>query len=93
MAITIKDGVIGGHPDNDMNYLMENAGVGHKIIINEYKNPDTKATGYRFGTLEKVAKSKNGYFLIVSYNDDCHHEGKKISSYSLKYIVDAIVHD
>lgn len=91
--ITIKDGVLGGCGADGIYYLQENAGVGRKIIINEYKNPDTKATGYRFGTLEKVAKSKNGYFLIVSYNDDCHHEGKKISSYSLKYIVDAIVHD
>ena len=91
--ITIKDGVLGGCGADGINYLMENAGVGHKIIINEYKNPDTNRIGYRFGTLEKVAKSKHGYFLIVSYNDECHHEGKKISSYSLKYIVDAIVHD
>lgn len=67
--------------------------IGKKISINKYSRPDTKVDGFRFGTLERIAKSKNGYYILVSYNEDCHHGEKTISAYSLKYIVDGVIHD
>jgi len=67
--------------------------VGKKISINKYSRPDCKIDGFRFGTLERVAKSKNGYYILVSYNEGNHHNEKTVSAYSLKYIVDGVIHD
>ena len=67
--------------------------IGKKISINKYSRPDTKVDGFRFGTLERIAKSKNGYYILVSYNENCHHGEKTISAYNLKFIVDGVIHD
>jgi hypothetical protein len=69
------------------------ANIGKRISINKYSRPDSKVDGFRFGTLESIAKSKNGYYILVSYNEGNHHAEKTISAYSLKYIVDGIIHD
>ena len=84
--IKIEDGnVVGSH------VFGEN--IGKKISINRYTRPDNKADGFRFGTIESLCKSKNGYYILVSYNDGNHHNDKKISAYSLKYIAEGIIHD
>jgi len=67
--------------------------IGKKISINNYKCADVKSDGFRFGTLERIAKSKNGYYILVSYQEGNHHNEKTISAYSLKYIVDGVIHD
>lgn len=67
--------------------------IGKKISINKYSRPDTKVDGFRFGTLERIARSKNGYYILVSYNENCHHGEKTISAYNLKFIVDGVIHD
>lgn len=67
--------------------------IGKKISINKYLQPDSKVDGFRFGTIERIGKSKKGFYLVISYNEDCHHEGKRVSAYSLRHIEDAIVHN
>ena len=84
--IKIQDGnVVGTH------VFGEN--IGKKISINRYTRPDKKVDGFRFGTIESLCKSKNGFYILVSYNEDCHHGDKKISAYSLKYIAEGVIHD
>lgn len=84
--IKIEDGnVVGTH------VFGEN--IGKKISINRYTRPDSKVDGFRFGTIESLCKSKNGWYILVSYNEDCHHNDKKISAYSLKYIAEGVIHD
>ena len=82
--IKIENGTVSG-------VFSEN--IGKKISINKYSRPDTKVDGFRFGTLERIAKSKNGYYILVSYNENCHHGEKTISAYNLKFIVDGVIHD
>ena len=82
--IKIENGTVSG-------VFSEN--IGKKISINKYSRPDTKVDGFRFGTLEKIAKSKNGFYILVSYNENCHHGEKTISAYNLKFIVDGVIHD
>ncbi len=67
--------------------------IGKRISINKYSNPDIKTDGFRFGTLERIAKSKNGYYIVVSYQEGNHHGEKTVSAYSLRYIVDGVIHD
>lgn len=84
--IKIEDGRVVG-----TNVFGEN--IGKKISINRYTRPDNKADGFRFGTIESLCKSKNGWYILVSYNDGNHHNAKTISAYSLKYIAEGIIHD
>jgi hypothetical protein len=67
--------------------------IGKKISINKYSRPDSKTDGYRFGTIEKFGRGKVGYNFLVSYNEGNHHGEKSISAYSLRHIVDGVIHD
>jgi len=67
--------------------------IGKKISINRYLRPDSKVDGFRFGTIESLSKSKNGWYILVSYQEGNHHEEKKVSAYSLKFIAEGIIHD
>ena len=69
------------------------ANIGKKISINRYLRPDSKVDGFRFGTLESLSKSKNGWYILVSYQEGNHHGEKTISAYSLKNIAEGIIHD
>lgn len=69
------------------------ANIGKKISINRYLRPDSKVDGFRFGTIESLGKSKNGWYILVSYQEGNHHEEKKVSAYSLKYIAEGVIHD
>jgi hypothetical protein len=82
--IKIENGTVSG-------VFSEN--IGKRISINKYSQADSKVDGFRFGTLERIAKSKNGYYILVSYNEGNHHGEKTISAYSLRYIVDGVIHD
>lgn len=82
--IKIENGTVSG-------VFAEN--IGKRISINKYSRPDSKTDGFRFGTLERIARSKNGHYILVSYQEGNHHNEKTISAYSLKYIVDGVIHD
>jgi hypothetical protein len=69
------------------------ANIGKKVSINRYLRPDSKVDGFRFGTIESLSKSKNGWYILVSYQEGNHHEEKKVSAYSLKYIAEGVIHD
>jgi|APGre2960657505_1045072.scaffolds.fasta_scaffold06688_7 hypothetical protein len=66
--------------------------IGKKISINKYSSSDSKNNGRRFGIIEKFGRGKIGYNFLVSYKDDNHHGEKSISAYSLRYIVDGVIH-
>ena len=69
------------------------ANIGKKVSINRYLRPDLKVDGFSFGTIESLSKSKNGWYILVSYQEGNHHGEKTISAYSLKNIAEGVIHD